>query len=158
MLLFCLDSIPTDTWQQPGMLCHTVNWQQPHRPGPLYKGLRDPLLPLLHSCSITLLLLLPFSCLLPTCSPSLPIAFPPTHYNLGHGQPLLHIYSILISAFIWLLLSPSLCFSLTTTLLIPLHMPWINSILCYTTLELVSKGEWISWHVPAEVPLSCIPL
>jgi hypothetical protein len=35
LLAFCLNSTPTVTWQQPGMLLPTVTWQQRGRPGPL---------------------------------------------------------------------------------------------------------------------------
>ena len=34
-LIFCLDSTPTVTWQQPDILLPTVTLQQPGRPSPL---------------------------------------------------------------------------------------------------------------------------
>ena len=35
LLVFCLDSTPTVTWQQPGMLLPTVRWQKLGRPSAL---------------------------------------------------------------------------------------------------------------------------
>ena len=62
-LVFCLDSTPTVTWQQPGMLLPTVTWQQPGRPGPLKE--------LLGPSSLT-----PVSLPCPLLPP-LPLPFPP---------------------------------------------------------------------------------
>jgi hypothetical protein len=47
-------------------------------------------------------------------------------------------------------LSFSLPFSASATLLTPLPMPWINSILYHTFLWLVSQGEGMPWHEPTE--------
>jgi hypothetical protein len=66
LLVFCLDSTPTITWQQPG------------RPSPLYKGLLNP--PLSLAYSITLLLLLSLLALLLLLLP---------HTPCSHGRPLL---------------------------------------------------------------------
>jgi hypothetical protein len=73
LLAFCLDSTPTVTWQQPGMLLPTVTWQRPGWPSPLLKEL---LAPSLLSCIsypliLLLLLLLPRS---PSLLPSLQMA------------------------------------------------------------------------------------
>jgi hypothetical protein len=49
----------------------------------------------------------------------------------------------------------SLPFSASITLLTPLPMPWINSILYYTFLWLVPQGEGMPW--PTETSSSSIP-
>jgi hypothetical protein len=46
----------------------------------------------------------------------------------------------------------SLPFSASATLLTPLPMPWINFILNYTSVCLVSQLEGMSGHGPAEAP------
>ena len=88
LLVFCLDSIPTVTWQQPGMLLPTITWLHPGRSAHYKRGCLSP------PPSLTLLLL-PLL-LLPSCFPSLP-----THFSIspcGHGQP---YFSILpLSAFL----------------------------------------------------------
>jgi hypothetical protein len=90
LLVFCLDSTPTVTWQQPGMLLPTVTWVAQ----PTIKGAAYPLLTLLP---LTLLR----SLLLP-CSPSLCLPFSP------------------LSTWLWpssaSLLSPSLCLSIIIAL------------------------------------------
>ena len=57
LLVLCLDSTPTVTRQQPGMLLPTVTWQQSGRPGPLLKGLLAP-----SSLSYSCLSLASYSC------------------------------------------------------------------------------------------------
>jgi hypothetical protein len=99
MLAFCLNSTP----QLPGNSQVVLTYYK--------RGCLPPPPSLTH--------LLSYSCLLPPCSPCLPILFPLS--PRGHG---LHL----------LLYSPSLCLSLA--LLPPLPMPWINSILYYTVVWL----------------------
>ena len=69
LLVFCLDSTPTVTWQHPGVLHPTVIWQQPGRPGPLLKGLFAPPSLFYSLILASLSFLLGF--------PSLHIPFPP---------------------------------------------------------------------------------
>ena len=63
MLVFCLSSTPTDTWEQPGVLHPTVAWQQPAVPDYKRGCLPPPpsLTPLLlHSYSLFFSVLAPF--------------------------------------------------------------------------------------------------
>jgi hypothetical protein len=67
--------------------------------------------------------------------------------------PALHVFM----AGLFSTLSLSLPFSDSTTLLTPLPMPWINSILYYTVVWLVPEGEGMPWHGPSETPSSPTP-
>ena len=115
---------------------HPHIWQQSGRPGPLRKGL---LAPSLLSWSL--------ASLLPTWAlPSpVPSPFPP---------PSLHMF---MAGLYFFTFSLSLCFTASTTLLPPLPMPWINSVLYYTIMWLVPRGKGMSRHRPIETPLSPIP-
>jgi hypothetical protein len=124
MLVFCLDSTPTVTWQQPGMLCPTVTCQQPGKSGTLQKGLLDP--------SYLSYSLVAFTYLLPL-TPLFLIPFTP------------------LSTWSWLastsLLCPSfyLCYPLNS----PPHVLYkLYSILYHCVTG--SSGEWMPWHGPSE--------
>jgi hypothetical protein len=99
MLVLCLDSISTLTWQQPNIHLPTVTWQQPGTPGPI-KGAAWPLFSLL-------LLLLSLA--------SFPLAPPP--HSL---PPSLHA---VIAGLYFSTLSSSLPFSAPTTLSTSLPTP-----------------------------------
>jgi hypothetical protein len=77
--------------------------------------------------------------------PSPFLCIPLTPLSLcAYSQPLFLYFS---------LFSLSLTFSVSTTLLSPLTMPRINSILFYTILWLVPQEEGMSQHEPLEATL-----
>jgi hypothetical protein len=102
LLVFCLDSTPTDTWQHPGLLLPTVNWQQPGRHGSLQMGLLGDSSLSFSLVSLTLASLLP---------------------TLSQFSSLLSLHSYGQTLLLTSLLSFSLPFSDSTTLLTPLPMP-----------------------------------
>jgi hypothetical protein len=77
--------------------------------------------------------------------------------SLGHfPSPSLHVLMVMAGLY-FSTLSLSLPFSASTILLTPLPMPWVNSILYYTVLLLVSQGERMPWHGPAKTSASPAP-
>jgi hypothetical protein len=117
VLVFCLDSTPTVTWQQSGMLLPTVTWQRPGKPSTIKGGCLPP----------PLLLLVLFLTSYPL-APSLPIPLPLS--PCGHGWPPL-LYSLLLSAFL------CLCYPLNS----PPHSPNNLYSMLYSCVPGPSRGR-----------------